>query len=125
MKLLFVYVFCFMLIFQLTFIAAQPAYEEGDEKELSVEYKEKTRWGESRNIDLIFKNNGNEAICRANFRIDSTAITGTWNMIKINDQEYSLPGWFELKPGAEYRDSGFIQSNGPVPKVEVLSHEYC
>uniref|UniRef100_A0AC34FXW5 Uncharacterized protein n=1 Tax=Panagrolaimus sp. ES5 TaxID=591445 RepID=A0AC34FXW5_9BILA len=94
----------------------------------SVKLEEKHDWGDKSEITVVFKNLGKKNICYSRFKItkDKNAeILTKWNMKKLKKSgDYILPVWAKLKPGQEFRYTGFILK-GPLPTVRRINHKYC
>uniref|UniRef100_A0A914Q0M6 Uncharacterized protein n=1 Tax=Panagrolaimus davidi TaxID=227884 RepID=A0A914Q0M6_9BILA len=94
----------------------------------SVKLEEKHDWGDKSEITVVFKNLGTKDICYSRFKITkekNAEILTKWNMKKLKKSgDYILPTWAKLRPGVEFRYTGFILS-GPLPTVPRIKHKYC
>jgi len=101
----------------------------GSTSGVSVSFSTTQSWNGGGEYKLVFKNTGSRAVCGVNFRMTMPSglkLENSWNLSLVSGDQYTLPSWFNLAPGATYQDSGVVFSGGnSLPTLSIVSVKQC
>nr|QIO03925.1 expansin [Pratylenchus penetrans] len=84
-------------------------------------------WDGGSEVRLAFRNTGSSAVCGAQFSLtvpSGTTFSG-WNMNSVGNNQFTLPSWLNIAPGATYSDTGMTLTGSGQPTVRLISSTPC